>query len=194
MKAKPASRRKFGASQRDRLFLACLPDPATAARIHALAEDLKRARNFEGTLIRPEHLHVTLFHLGDWNGLPDLIVEGAHAAAKDITAAPFEVTFDRSQSFRNSTGVYPFVLLGAEGATPLRAFHQALGLALTRNGLGGAVHGSEFRPHVTLLRDALRVASAPIAPISWMVRDFVLVHSLLGRTTHIHLARWSLHG
>ncbi|HEY0300012.1 MAG TPA: hypothetical protein VGC36_01675, partial [Rhizomicrobium sp.] len=58
-------------------------------------------------------------------------------------------------------------------------------------GLGGATKG-DFKPHVTLLRDSLRVAPAPLAPIVWTVRDFVLVHSLLGRTTHIHLARWPL--
>ncbi len=63
-------RRKFGATQKDRLFLACLPDEATAARIHALAAGLRAERGLGGTLIRPEHLHVTLFHLGDWIALP----------------------------------------------------------------------------------------------------------------------------
>jgi 2'-5' RNA ligase len=63
-------RRRFGATQKDRLFVACLPDAATAAHIYALAEDLKSKRNLEGTLTRAEHLHVTLFHLGDWNGPP----------------------------------------------------------------------------------------------------------------------------
>ncbi len=74
-----------------------------------------------------------------------------------------------------------------------RMLREALGAALTRAGLGGATRG-EFKPHVTLLRDTLRVAPAKIAPVSWQVRDFVLVHSLLGRTTHIHLGRWDLRG
>ncbi|HEY0301693.1 MAG TPA: hypothetical protein VGC36_10185, partial [Rhizomicrobium sp.] len=60
MAAKRAPRRKFGATQKDRIFLALLPDVETAARIHALAEALKAAHGFAGTLIRPEHLHVTL--------------------------------------------------------------------------------------------------------------------------------------
>jgi len=195
MKTKARARRKFGATQKDRLFLACLPDPATAARIYALAEELKDSRKLEGTLTRAEHLHVTLFHLGDWNGLPDLIVSSAQTAAKEIAAAPFDVAFDRAQSLGNSTGVYPFVLLGDDGPTALRRFRQLLGAALTRHGLGGAVQASEFRPHVTLLRDARRIGRVPLAPpVSWSVRDFVLVHSLLGRTTHIHLARWPLQG
>ena len=67
-------RRKFGPSQKDRIFLACLPDEKTAARLYALAENLKAQHKLDGALILPEHLHVTLFHLGDWNGLPDAIV------------------------------------------------------------------------------------------------------------------------
>jgi 2'-5' RNA ligase len=31
-----------------------------------------------------------------------------------------------------------------------------------------------------------------IEPIRWTVRDFVLVHSLRGRTMHIPLERWRL--
>ncbi len=118
-------------------------------------------------------------------------MESASAAAAQVAAAPFEVTFDRAESFRNSTGIYPFVLLGEPGATPLRALHTALGAALKKNGLGGATQG-DFKPHVTLLRDTLRVPPAPVVPLPWTVRDVVLVHSLLGKTTHIHLARWPL--
>jgi RNA 2',3'-cyclic 3'-phosphodiesterase len=188
-----APRRKFGPSQKDRLFFACLPDEKTAARIHALAEKLKRANKFDGNLILPEHLHVSLFHLGDWKGLPGEIVKLAQDAAAQVSTPVFEVGFNLAQSFRNSTGIYPFVLTGDGNAAQWRALHSALGTALKRAGLGGATQGA-FKPHITLLRDRLRVPGSPIVPISWMVRDFVLVHSLLGKTTHIHLARWPLQG
>ena len=72
----PKARRKFGPSQKERIFLAALPDPATAARIHALAETLKREHGFTGNLILPEHLHVTLFHLGDWAPDRHIVVDG----------------------------------------------------------------------------------------------------------------------
>ena len=58
-------------------------------------------------------------------------------------------------------------------------------------GLGGATQG-EFKPHVTLLRDAKRVPPIKLVPVSWTVRDVALVHSQLGKTTHIHLGRWAL--
>lgn len=191
MVAKRAARRKFGATQKDRIFLAVLPDAPAAARIHALAEELKAAGKFEGTLTRPEHLHVTLFHLGDWIALPDAIVEAVRNAAAEIDTPPFDVVCKRAESFRNSTGVYPFVLLAEQGATALRAFHGALGAALKRHGLGGATQG-EFKPHVTLLRDTKRASPRDIEPLGWTVRDFVLVHSLLGQTKHVHIARWPL--
>jgi 2'-5' RNA ligase len=182
-------RRKFGPSQKDRIFFAALPDKETAARIHALAETLKQANKFDGNLILPEHLHVTLFHLGDWASLPEEIVRLAKEAAALVDVPAFDVTFQRSESFRNSTGIYPFVLTGDE--TQWRALHAGLGGALKRVGLGGATQGA-FKPHITLTRDRLRATPNPLAPIRWTVKDFVLIHSLLGKTTHIHLGRWPL--
>jgi 2'-5' RNA ligase len=46
-----------------------------------------------------------------------------------------------------------------------------------------------FTPHLTLLRDRHLVPEHDISPIEWEVREIVLVHSLLGRTVHRHLAR-----
>ena len=50
-----------------------------------------------------------------------------------------------------------------------------------------------FVPHVTLLRDKRHLLpSMPVEPIEWKVTEFVLVHSLLGETTHRVLARFPL--
>jgi 2'-5' RNA ligase len=185
----PRSRRKFGPSQKERIFLAALPDDETAARIHALAETLKAERGFTGNLILPEHLHVTLFHLGDWAALPEEIVNLASGAAARVNVPAFEVTLKRAQSFRNSTGVYPFVLTGDK--TQWRALYEALRIALTDVGLGGATRG-DFEPHITLTYDKVRVKSFAIDPIVWTVKDFVLIHSQLGKMTHNQLGRWPM--
>ncbi|MBS0273368.1 MAG: 2'-5' RNA ligase family protein [Proteobacteria bacterium] len=184
-----SSRRKFGPSQKDRIFLAAVPDVDMAARIHALAEALKDGHGFTGSLILPEHLHVTLFHLGDWAALPDEIVALASSAASQVNVPPFEVAFHRVQSFRNSTGVFPFVLTGDKAQW--RMLHEALRVALTEAGLGGATRG-DFEPHVTLTYDKVRVKPRAISPIGWTVKDFVLIHSELGKTAHNHLGRWHL--
>jgi 2'-5' RNA ligase len=182
-------RRKFGPSQKERIFFACLPNAETAAKIYARAEAFKREHGFEGTLIQPEHLHVTLFHLGDWAVLPEEIVKLANEAAALVAALPFEVAFPRAESFRNSTGVFPFVLTG--DAREWQPLHLSLGAALKKVGLGGATQG-EFKPHVTLAYDKVRVKPLKIAPLSWTVREFALVHSALGKTAHNHLGRWPL--
>jgi RNA 2',3'-cyclic 3'-phosphodiesterase len=189
----PKPRRKFGPSQKERIFFAALPDAATAARIHALAEAFKAEHGFTGNLILPEHLHVTLFHLGDWAALPEEIVNLASGAASQANVPEFGVTFRRAESFRNSTGVYPFVLTGEKGAPQWHSLHEALRVALTNAGLGGATRG-EFTPHVTLTYDPVRVKPTAIEPVTWTVKDFVLIHSQLGKTTHHHLGRWSLGG
>ncbi|MGH6873316.1 MAG: 2'-5' RNA ligase family protein, partial [Rhizomicrobium sp.] len=129
-------RRKFGASQKARIFLACLPDAAAAARIHALAQDLKAAHNLSAPLILPEHLHVTLFHLGDWHAVPEEVVRLASDAAAQVRAAPFDVAFARAESFRNRTGIFPFVLTG--DARQWSGLHAPLGQALKASGLGAA--------------------------------------------------------
>ncbi|MEJ0024472.1 MAG: 2'-5' RNA ligase family protein [Rhizomicrobium sp.] len=171
----------------DRLFLALVPDGAIAARVAALAQGLKRAHRFTGRPIKPEHLHVTLFSLGDWEVLPPSIPARAGDALEDVQAPSFVVTFDRAVSFR-SDGNYPFVLLAGENRAPLKAMRASLGAALSRHKLGRFARGP-FTPHMTLLYDARAADEAPIAPISWTARDIVLVHSLVGRTRHVHLVR-----
>jgi RNA 2',3'-cyclic 3'-phosphodiesterase len=185
----PRPRRKFGPSQKHRIFVAVLPDASTAARIHALALELKARHGFTANLILPEHLHVTLFHLGDWAALPEEIVGIAGVAASPVRAPAFHVTFARAESLRNSTGIYPFVLTGDRSAW--HELHEALRVALMNAGLGGATKG-EFLPHITLTYDKVRVKPHSIEPITWQVKDFVLIHSELGRTTHNHLGRWPL--
>ena len=137
-----------------------LPDAATAARIHALAQTFKAEHAFTGNLILPEHLHVTLFHLGDWASLPEEIVNLASGAASQVNVPAFEVTFRRAESFRNSTGVYPFVLTGDKDARVWKGLHEALRAALTNAGLGGATRGDFYAACHAHLRSGSRETGA----------------------------------
>ena len=176
---------RFASSGSGRLFLAIVPDPATAERIHRLAGVLKRAHRFDGRLIAPDRLHVSLFSL---TGLPDRQVCAAREAATDFRTGPFEVSFDRTASFRGGSGNRPFVLIGEDGLRRLQSFRQTLAAALTRGGLRRLAN-TNFTPHVTLLYDARSVDEYPVQPVVWTVGEFVLVHSLRG---HRHIARWGL--
>jgi 2'-5' RNA ligase len=176
---------EYASSDGARLFLAAIPDAATAARIHRLAGVLKRAHRFSGKLIEPARLHVSLFFLG---GLPEQDIQAAHVAAADVRTEPFEVSFDRTASFRGKRGSRPFVLVGDNGLQRLISFREMLGAALLQRGLRRLAN-TNFTPHVTLLYDARSVEEYPIEPISWTVREFVLIRSLRG---HDRLARWPL--
>ncbi len=174
----------------DRLFFAIFPDPATAAGIAQRADQLRATRALKGRPLAPERFHVTLHHLGDHAGIRRDIVAMAREAADAVATPSFEVTFDRAASFHNG-GNNPFVLQGGEGLEALKAFQRDLGLTMARAGLSKLVDKS-FTPHVTMLYDQRLVAEEPIAPVTWRVDGFTLVHSLLGRTEHVPLQRWSL--
>ncbi|NOJ40775.1 hypothetical protein HCN58_14385 [Bradyrhizobium sp. WSM 1791] len=178
---------RFASFGSARLFLATVPDAATAERIYRLASVLKRAHCFNGKLIAPERLHVSLFSLG---GLPDRQLCAACEAATELRTQPFEVSFDRTASFRGQPGNRPFVLIGEKGLRWLQSFRQMLGVAMARRGLRRLAN-TNFTPHVTLLYDARGVDEYPIEPVGWTVTEFVLVHSQRG---HQHLARWCLRG
>ena len=176
---------KFAASDSARLFLAVVPNADTAERIHRLAGVLKRAHGFDGKLIPQERLHISLFFVG---GLPERTINVAREAVADVRAEPFEVSFDRTASFRGRSGNRPFVLIGDDGLGRLQSFRRMLGAALTRRGLR-RVANANFTPHVTLLYGAHCVEEHPIEPIFWTVTEFVLIHSRKG---HDYLARWYL--
>jgi 2'-5' RNA ligase len=168
-----------------RLFLAAVPDADTARRIYRLAVALKRAHGFDGKIIEPERLHVSIFFLGE---LPEPAVRIACEAAAEIRTSPFDVLFDRSVTFRGKPGNQPFVLTGDDGLERLKSFRRTLGLAMASNGLRFLAK-KDFTPHITLMYAEHDVEEHPIEPIGWTVNEFVLIHSMHG---HVHLGRWPL--
>ena len=176
----------------DRLFIGIFPPAPVSARISCSAEELRLRHGLTGKPLAPERFHVTLFHLGDYVGLPEGLTRSAVEAAASVTAAPFEVGFDFVESFSTKTPKLPLVLRSSTAIERLMDFQAQLGHALRKVGLGRYV-GPQFTPHVTLLYDAKSVAREPVEPVTWTVNEFVLVHSLLGRSRHVHFGRWSLH-
>ena len=184
----------------DRLFFAILPDSATAARIGEFTQQLSSEHGLRGRPLLADRLHITLHHLGDYAGLPDGLIDRACHAAAQISAAPFDVTFERVVSFGRKSRNRPIVLLGNQtesgGLANLMAFQKVLYAQMCRAGLQGdkqiARQNANFTPHTTLLYDMNVVPEQAIEPISWRTTELVLVHSLLGKTKHIHLARWPL--
>ena len=179
------------AAATDRLFLAIFPDRETAAQLSTLAGAQCASHGLRGKPLPAERFHVTLFHLGDSAGLRQDVVEAASKAASRVQAAPFELAFDRVASFAGRRDKLPFVLRAEDGNAPLRRFHAELAARLREFGLGHFA-GGNFEPHVTLAYDARMVAPEAVSPVRWRADEFVLIHSLLGQTRHVPLARWAL--
>jgi 2'-5' RNA ligase len=175
----------------DRLFFAIFPGTAVAARIAQLAQCLHKEHGLTGKPLEARRLHITLYHLGDYAGLPEDKVAVAVEAAASVAMPPFEVVLDRVFSFPTRLGNRPVVLGGHDGVAALRAFQQALSAALDKAGIDGRAK-PRYTPHVTLLYDDHLVVERPVETVHWTVREFVLVHSLIGKAVYVPLARWPL--
>jgi 2'-5' RNA ligase len=176
----------------DRLFFAVLLGPDVGALATEEAYQIRGQNRLKGWPIEPERSHITLYSLGDYNGLPRGLVMAALEAGARVRTPSFETEFDRAGSFRRNGRARPLVLRGNDEAlASLVAFQKDLGAAMTDVGLAPFV-ARTFTPHVTLLYDKLTLDERPIQPIRWRVREFVLIHSLLGQTRYVILGRWPL--
>lgn len=170
-----------------RLFFAIQPDPPTAARIHALADRLRLDQRLEGAPIAPERLHITLGLVARGPTLPaPAVIAEATRRAGALAGRPFMVALNQVQSWAGSGG--PLVLLGDEGVIGVDRLHAAIAAAR------GLQPAQGFVAHMSLIwsRDAAR--EGPVEPVRWMVREFVLIHSIHGEGRHRVLARFPLAG
>ena len=177
--------------ERHRLFFALVPNAGTRLRIARAAEQLNSHFHPRGHWTAAERYHITLHFLGDYPELRPDDVGRASAAAAKIVMPAFDLLFDSASSFHGHTP--PWVLRCPEPAEPIRKLWHALEIALVAEKFR-TESDRTYTPHITVLRDADKpLQSTPITPIDWPVRDFVLMHSQLGRERkYTELARWPL--
>jgi RNA 2',3'-cyclic 3'-phosphodiesterase len=183
----------------DRLFFALMPDDAARERIGGLVRELQQRHKLTAKPVPPERLHLSLFHVGDFLGLPQGVVREACTVAESIRMASFSIALERVMSFTGRPGNLPLVLCGAEseegdgasGIVVAKAFQHLLADTMLRAGVNKGAKG-EFTPHVTLMYDGHRVAPEVVERVDWSVREFVLVHSMVGRSRYEILGRWPL--
>lgn len=183
----------LGRPTRDCLFFAVLPPPEVAARIVERAERWRRWRAVPARLRPPGLLHVSMNGIGVYYQLPKTVVDAAVEAGSQVERVPFEVTFDRAMGFKNGNRS-PFVLCASVDPLGLTDLRRAIGSAMRNVGFRYNCNAG-FKPHVTIMYTDEMMREAYLdEPISWTVRDFVLVHSLRGRGRHVHCQRWPLRG
>lgn len=178
---------EFDGSARRRLFLGIQLDAGATRGLTRLMAELRRGGIMPGRPVDPDRLHITLHHLGDFaDQMPPSLIPTVNVAMATVKMQPFEVVCDRVGGTRG-----PFLLRASDGSPALKIFRQTLSAALIEAGLRRYVD-PVFNPHVTLSYDFSDTPEHIIEPISWTVRQFVLIESLLGQHRHIVRGCWSI--
>jgi 2'-5' RNA ligase len=171
------------------LFFATYPNADAATEIDTLARGLCAHYGLKSRPRGKELFHFTLLDLSDCIGPPERVIAIASEAAGTVSMPPFTVALEHVVPFgRSRKG--PLVLAGGDGVVALVMLHQALAEAMTKAGL--RVKAKSYTPHLTLLYDRGEIARQAVETITWAVREFVLVQSLIGQGKHVPLGRWPL--
>ena len=180
----------------DRFLFAVLPDSATIARVGQVVRTLRRDHALLGAPIPDEQLHISLLSLGSYIGMLPQVLAGARWAASRVAQNPFTVQFNTALSFNSRSRVsnaFPAVLAGDEGTIGLETLRRSLLDSMRR--LGFKNLPSNFEPHMTLLYDQRKVPEHAVAPLTWPVKEFVLLQRHIGqRRPYTVLGRWTLRG
>lgn len=135
-----------------------------------------------GRPVPPDKWHVTLVFLGS---VEAAVIPCLKAAATRVRAVPFELVFDHTGYWRQARAMW----MGPRPSTALDDLHAALRAGIAPCGI--ALEDRPFRPHLTLVRKLARSPPpTPISPVTWTVREFVLMESVAGG--YARLARWEM--
>jgi RNA 2',3'-cyclic 3'-phosphodiesterase len=162
---------------RNPLYIMAKPPPSAQAQITALP------RNDPG---RGAHLlHVTLAALFDLHRAPPDWLPRVVAALDRFDGPAFPLAFDRIENRKAVT------LRTRDPLTEARTFQAGLVSHLIAHHAPFTL-GTTPEPHVTINYGGDRLPAQKITPIGWTVTEILLVESVVGKTTHIELGRWSL--
>ena len=176
----------------DPVFFAILPEPPMAWRIRGFAAAMQRQQVLPGKLRGAETLHISLLGLGWRHSLSDAVIDRAKRAASVVEMRHFRVSFDQMASFGNGAK-RPLVLSGGDGVAGVHALRSALRRALADEGLELVV--PPLTPHISLLYGPQVVPTTELdEPLSWIVKNFALVHSHRGEGRYDLLGEWPLLG
>jgi RNA 2',3'-cyclic 3'-phosphodiesterase len=168
--------------RRHRFFFALIPPITLARRIANAAHWFET----EGTPVRADRLHVTLFITEDRFDAPAEFIATLRAVGASVAAAPVPMALD--------------YVSGGQQSIALRAQHKnavldTLYRQITERCTGAGIAsmpGRVFSPHMTLgYRNGLPFGER-ITPLEWVADELVLIHSHLGKTRHEPLGRWPL--
>jgi 2'-5' RNA ligase len=190
-------RPKTKSDNTDRIFFAVLPDAEAITGIRRHTLRLREQHSLWGRPIIDGRLHISLLGLGDYRGIPGPLVKRVWQAANLVLLPSFDVSFDQVLTFAHENAdpsrQKPCVLVESAERCGLIGLQNSL-MAFMRNFGFSVKQPPGFTPHMTLLYDRKPISAAPLEPVTWKVREFVLVRSQIGDVGRPYdiLGRWSL--
>ena len=165
-----------------RVFFALWPNAAERSRLARWQSELISGAR----AMRPESLHATLVFLGE---VESFRLEALKLAACEVLAVPFRLCFDQARYWGHN-----HIMYAAPKHVPLELLQLVgeLEKKLIRHRF--KFEQREYKPHVTLLRNA-HWSDDPLPamkPVCWEVADFVLLQSGQQETSYRVLARFPL--
>jgi RNA 2',3'-cyclic 3'-phosphodiesterase len=169
--------------------------------IYPLEEDLHRIVEWQHRMCRlvappsvdlrpPALLHISVAACGAPKQQRQPLELALRSAAQRFSCSPFELTLNATARFGKDSRAFVAVTDEAS-ARHVHWLRLALADAQKPFGLSGARGMSE--PHLTLgYRDNLPAERRPVEPICFRVEAVDLVVSDVGRSKHLHIARWPL--
>jgi len=162
-----------------KLYFALQPPPEVAEQALSVLQTLRPAERFTAKSMPPARLHVSLNWVGGFGRPPTGIVGKAREVAAAVQLRPFDISFNRIGTWQSGDRPWPLVLWGDEGVVGVQGLYKALHRAMVGPGMAPR-REPPLEPHLTLLRDQAVMPEAFIDPISWKVREFVLLQSVHG--------------
>jgi 2'-5' RNA ligase len=151
-----------------RLFFALWPDETARAALLRLQVHLHPSPGARPVV--PENLHLTMAFLGMQ---PAALLPEIMAILDRVTVPEMTLEVDRYGCFSRARIAWA----GSRRSPPaLAALHEALTGELRQSGIGHD-KASAFRPHISLLRNAVCDSGPVEEPYSWHAPQLALVHS-----------------
>lgn len=152
-----------------KVFFALWPTAAERGRLAAWQKPLQHLCG--GRTMHGETLHNTLVFIGD---VEQFRLEALQLAAQEVSGKDFELCFDMARYWGHNHIVY-----AAPGEMPQQLAQLVSALEQRLMTHRFKFDRREYKPHVTLLRNA-RWTDAPLPamqPVRWQIKDFALVQS-----------------
>lgn len=171
-------------------FFAVMPPPPAAEEIATRRHEVCIQHRLDGKPMAPDRLHVSLHNIGDPRTRPMTIELAQQAAtrAAQITL-PFEVKFDLMARFGGRFNGHALALCSKARQPGMEALSSNLANMLTEYSFP-VRSGKKLNAHVTTMYGDTPETPIAVPPVTWTVKEFVLLESFVGKSRYRELGRW----